>query len=154
MSVLVLDLEAYEAVYQKAWSYGFNKVCDINYCHTLSFYSEEVLQNHIKNWLWLNEMSCNRKYKDSSENELSDFLKFSFNKPTINTYQMYKLLRCIRYNIELDTIKSGNNFDSEQIEIPHDKEDSYELLEKAIEEIGNTIIANIPEYQEAKWGSI
>jgi hypothetical protein len=154
MSVLVPDLKVFEAVYNKAWLYGFNKVCDINYCHTLSFSDEEKLKTHVKNWLWLNEMSWIRMYEDNGQKpDLVDFLTFR-NGKNINTYQMLKYLQCIDYNIEIETIKTGKTGHEDPFLIPDNIIDSYNLLKKAIEEIQNVIISQLPEYEEAKWSEI
>lgn len=153
MSVLVLDIEVYEAVFEKARKYAFNKTCDINYCHTLSFDNEEQLKEHIKNWMWLNEMSYIRKYKVDDKPTLAEF--FDFRKTyNIDTYQMLKYLQCMMYNIEIDTIKTGKTGREDPFLIPQDKMDSYRLLQKAITEISQTIISQIPKYKNAKWGSI
>ena len=153
MSVLVPDLKIYDAVYEKAWAYGFHKTCDINYCHTLSFNNEDVLKKHILNWLWLNEMSYNRRYEDGATPNLHDFITFRYPK-IINTYQMLKWLQCIDHNIEIDTIKSGKTGMEEPFLIPDDKMESYKLLQKAIKEISSVIISQIPEYRDAKWSEV
>lgn len=150
MSVLVPDLKVYDAVFEKAWSYGFHKVCDINYCNTLSFNNEETLKNHVKNWLWLNEMSWIRRYEDGDKPNLADFLTFR-SKKHINTYQMLKYLHCIDYNIEIETIQTGKTGYETPFLIPDDKMESYRLLKKAIEEIQGVIILEIEEYKEAKY---
>lgn len=149
MSVLILDLKVYEAVYNKAWSYQFNNVCDINYCYTLKKYTENQLKEIIKNWLWLNEMSYNCRYEESNIIELPELLKFYLSgKEPINTYQMLKYLECIKYNIEISTIIING------IEIPEDKKDSYKILKDAVNEIKNVIISELPQYKKAKWSQI
>lgn len=154
MSVLVPDLKVYEAVYQKAWSYGFNNTCDINYCSVLKSYNEDHVQQLVKDWLWLNEYSWIRRHDDDgSKPELHEFLSFNHGKK-INTYQMLKYLECIRYNIELDTIKTGKTGMEDPVIIPQDKLNSYETLVKAIEEIKSAIINELPEYKQTKWDQI
>lgn len=153
MSVLVPDLKIYDAIYEKAWSYGFHKVCDINYCNTLSLYNEETLKNHVKNWLWLNEMSWIRRYEDGKKPNLADFLTFR-SKKHINAYQMLKYLECINYNIEIETIQTGKTGHEDPFLIPDDKMESYKLLKKAIEEIQCVIISQLPEYKNSKWSDM
>lgn len=150
MSVLVHDLEVYEAVYDRAVSYQFNKTCNIDYCHTLSLLDNE-LKEHVKNWFYLNEWSYNRKYEEGNKlPELPELLTFRYTKDKINVYQMLKYLHSILYNIELTTIKKGR-LNKENLEIPAHLINSYNILEKAIGEIQTTIIANMPEYQKANW---
>ena len=153
MSVLVPDLKIYEAVYQKALDYSFRKTCDINYCHTFREISEKKLQQHVKNWLYLNELSYIRRYEDGKKPELHEFLTFR-RSGNVNTYQMLKFLNCIRYNIEIETIKNGKTGAEEPIEISFDMMESYNLLQKAIEEIMCVIIGEIDQYQEAKWSEV
>lgn len=150
MSVLVHDLEVYEAVYDRAVTYKFNRTCNIDYCQTLNLEDHE-LQNHVKNWFYLNEWSHSRKYEEGNQlPELTEFLTFRYTKDKINVYQMLKYLQSIRYNIELTTIKKGRS-NKENLEIPENLINSYNLLKKAIEEIQTTIISKLPEYEKAKW---
>lgn len=155
MSILVADLNVYEAVFEKAWKYGFNKTVNINYCNVLSFDNEEILKNHVKNWLILNELSYIRRYEDGTNERphLHEFLTFrkTFN---IDTYQMLKYLQCILYNIELSTIRTGKTGNEKKMDISADLIESYNLLKKAIEEIQIQIINEIPQYQSAKWCEI
>lgn len=152
MSVQVPDLKVYKEIYKKAWSYGFNNTCDINYCSTLSFTNESVLESHVKNWLWLNELSYLRRYEEENLPELHMFLKLRSGSP-VNTYQMLKYLECIKYNIEISTIETGKTGFEYEITIPTDKADSYLILCNAIDEIKSTIINQIPKYKDAKWSS-
>lgn len=150
MSVLVPNLEVYNAIFNKAISYTFNKVCDINYCYTLGKLTENTIKKNILNWLWLNEMSYNRRYREDNEPYLHQLMEFK-NAETINTYQMLKYLNCIEYNIELNTIETGHDGMQPKIEIPPDKKESYSILKKAINEIQNVIISEIDEYKNAKY---
>lgn len=155
MSVLVLDIKAYEAVYQKAWTYKFHNQVDINYCQTLKAYeTDEGLQSLIKDWLWLNEYSYLRRYREKGKPDMAPFLTFKSSSDTINSYQMLKYLLCIQYNIEISTIKSGYTGMEDEVLIPESVMGSYEVLEKAIQDIQYTIISQLPEYQEAKWDEV
>lgn len=153
MSVLVADLKVYEEVYKKAWNYTFNKVCDINYCHTLGSLGEETLKKHVKNWLYLNELSYIRRYDEGDKPELHNFLNL---KPgtAVNTYQTLKYLNCIDYNIEMNTIKNGKTGHEKEIIISEELQESYDLLKKAINEIKDVIISQIPQYKKAKYSTI
>lgn len=150
MSVLVHDLKTFKAVYNKAVTYKFNRTCNIDYCNTLSLEDGE-LQKHVTNWCYLNEWSFNRKYKGGNILPyLYQMLTFKYKREKINTYQMLKYLSSIYYNIELDTIKIGRT-GNEPIEIDFFMLESYKILEKTIDELKSTIIAQIPEYKKAKW---
>lgn len=146
MSVLVLDLEVYEAIYEKAIDYTFRNVCDINFCSVLKHKTENQLKKIVFDWLYLNELSYNRRYREENEPHLNQFLKFKSNV-NINTYQMLKYLECIKYNIELDTIETGFSGTEKPIKLKSDILESYEVLKLAIEEIKTTIISSLPEYK-------
>lgn len=155
MSVLVVDLEVYKAVYEKALSYTFNKQVDINYCSTLGRLTEKEIKSIVTDWLYLNEYSYNRKYEEGNVlPELHNFLQFKSKHSTINTYQMLKYLNCIIYNIELSTIEHGQRKEDIKIEIPENLMISYNILVKAIDEIKMQIISEMPKYKAAKWSRI
>jgi hypothetical protein len=152
MSVLVPSLKVYEAVYNKAIDYTFRKVVDINYCSCLGRLTEKDIKNHVSNWLYLNELSYIRKYKfrKNEKPELKEFLTFRSNYD-INPYQMLKYLECIFYNIEIDTIKTGHDGKQAEIVISSIMINSYNLLKRAIDEIRQAIIGELPEYKAAEW---
>jgi hypothetical protein len=148
MSVQMIDLKIYDAVYEKATSYQYNKVCNINFCQTLRL-DDKTLQKHVANWCTLNELSYIHRYNEVEKvPELSEFLNFRSNK-SINAYQMLKYLQAIDYQIEPDTIKHGTKEN-----LPFHLEKSYQLLKSAIIDMLHTIVASQPEYEEAKWSDI
>lgn len=153
MSVLVLDIPVFESIYQKAWLYGFNKQVDVNYCHALSFDNEDDLKDHVKNWITLNELSFNRRYDEKNEPFLVNFMKFRHGAK-ISTYQMLKYLQCLQYNIELDTIRNGKTGFEPKMIITSELMESYKLLERAILEIMQQCINEIPQYKNANWSDI
>ncbi len=143
MSVLKLDVDVCEAVYNKAVSYTFRNQVDINYCSTLGRFTKTDLQEIIKSWFILNELSYNGKYKDISPS-IVDLITFR-TAHSINTYQMLKYMECIRYNIEPNTIKRNLNTFEEQ---------SLKVLNDAIDEIKSIIINELEEYKKSRWSSL
>lgn len=147
MSVILLSLEHYKVVFQKACIYQFHRTVDIDYCASLSC-TESQLKTLIKDWYKMNYLSdCKRNnepYDDEYlEWELQKIDKFKNEFPKCSTYQMLKALECINYQIE------------DIVDIPEVKETelsaSYSMLIEAIDEIKDTIIGRQPEYKNAKW---
>lgn len=152
MSVLVLDLEVYEAIYKKACEYQYNRECNIEYCNTLSE-NEDYLKTVVRDWLYLNELSHSRRYREEEEPNLAAFLTFKGGKK-INAYQMLKYLQCLEYNIEIESIKTGFDGMQKKINISDTMMHSYKKLNSAIKEISQTIIAQLSEYKKANWSNI
>lgn len=152
MSVLVLDLEVYEAIYKKACEYQYNNEVNIEHCHTLSE-NEDYLKTVIRDWLYLNELSHSRRYREEEEPFLSTLLTFKGGKK-INAYQMLKYLQCVMYNIEISTIKNGYDGTQGKMNISDTMMHSYKILGDAISEISQSIIAQIPQYKKANWSNI
>lgn len=152
MSVLVADLKVFEKVYCKAVDYLYRNVCDINYCYTLRrLEHKEHVKEWVKNILFLNEWSYNVRYEDNTKCFLHDFVDFTKYHKTISTVQMLKYLQCIRYNIELETIRTGKT-GMDKREIPQNLLDSFNILEATIDELKTTIICKlVPEYDTAEW---
>lgn len=148
MSVQTIDIEIFEAVYQKAHRYTFNKQVDINYCNVLGSKTEKELQDLIRAWSRLNELSYRDKYEPATvEDEatlLHSFIVFE-KRSNINTYQMLKYLEAIRYNIEEDIIIRW---------LTVVEASSLVTLSAAINEIRKQIVQATPEYNAAKWSTI
>jgi len=150
MSVLFLDPKVFEYVADKINSYKFSKQADINHCSTLSIEDQSEAQKLVVNWAKLNELSYNYHYNEPEKQPtLYKFINFS-NYYKVDTYQFLKYLLCIRYNIELHTIQGGRNgFSGQPIE--QELKDSFDTLNKAIEEIKQAIINELTEYKTANW---
>jgi hypothetical protein len=144
MSVLVTDLEVFNCIYDKAFSYTFRKTVDINFCNVFHKMTEKQIKNLVKNWLILNELTHVKEYKENVNPYLHELLVFDRSISTINTYQMLKYLECVCYNIDIENIKDL---------IDYEKKESFETLKKAIEQISISIIKEIPEYQNAKYST-
>lgn len=141
---MVASANAYEKIFVKLVSYTYRRTCDINYCSVFSNMVEPTIKDIVTTWCNLNEESYNIRYKDDDKARLSDFLKLHYSGETINTYQALKTLEFINYNIEPETIEEKRNL--------NEKEKQYiQILKRAISEIKNTIINQIPEYNAAKW---
>jgi hypothetical protein len=155
MSVLVPDLKVFEAIFRKVNSFRFTKVCDINYCYTLSSVlgTEDKVKDFVKNLLELNELSFIKRYREEGEPDLGDFLKFDYSVNSIETLQLLKYLNCINYNIEIETIKHGYA-GGEDNKIREDLMDSYELLQKAIQDLSGTVIAELTHYRDLNYSEV
>jgi hypothetical protein len=128
-------------------SYRFHKTVDINYCSLLSdqTMTEEKIQNMVKDWSYLNELSFVHKYKDEPipETWMYQFIDFNRTFQKINTYQFLKYLHSIHYNIEPEHIP--------EYMVNMGMEESYKFLKKLIRDIEETIISSIEEYKQAEW---
>ena len=157
MSVMVMDAEGIEAIYNKCISYVNNNECNIDYCGTIREYgynNQERFKQLVKDWLYLNELSFNRRYREEDEPYLNQFLTFKTSHK-INSYQMLKLLQFLVYNIELETIKHGfNSIEAEEITINNELMYSYNMLTKCINDIQTTIIAQMKDYKKCGWGEL
>lgn len=139
MSVMQINIETFESLKEKFISYCFNKQCDINYCSVIHNLTEKQIEDLLKNWCDLNEMSYNSRYKQEPDKlKTSEFINFKRPRPIPNTYQALKWLECIEYNIEVEC------------ETDEQKE-SIVILHKAIEQIKSAIIGEITEYKNSNW---
>lgn len=145
MSVMVLSLNHFKEVYNKACKYQYSSVVDINYCGVLSNDNQNSLKLWCKSLLELNYKSYCKRYEEECDlsqldayNENIDLWDWDKMGKACSTYQMLKYLECIHYNIELDKTEL-------------DSSAAYKKLVKAINEIKYRIINNIPEYANAKW---
>lgn len=145
MSVLVPSLEVYQAINRKAQTYKFRKVCDINYCSSLRQQNEEKIESWVVCLLTLNEASSNAAYRDGGKCELHEMLDLKESVDNIDTVQFYKYLQCIQYNIELHTIKEKYQDTFKSIMW------AYVLLEKVLQELSHTIIAELTDYKDKDW---
>lgn len=149
MSVMLLSLDLYKEVFNKACGYKYNKTVDINYCRTLSIPDYDI-RTLLKNLYELNAISYNHLYGDKISDDhvrvckecIKEWNWEEIKKKCCNTYQMLKYLQCIEYQISYNEIKDKCS-DEHRI--------SYELLCKSISELQDRIIEEIPAYQEAKW---
>lgn len=151
MSVLVLEPESFEGIYSKMKSYTFRKQCDINYSFVLCNCTDTELKRLIESWVWLNEMSYIRAYREDSEPTLFQFLRLG-RADTPNTYQTLKWLECLRYNIEIDTIRHGRDSSDGKRMIKRQVKKDYDTLIRVIDDIRGAIIAELDDYKNSKWG--
>jgi hypothetical protein len=144
---MLINHEVFSKVNNKMQSYKFHKTVDINYCSLLSdqTMTKEKIQNLIKDWSYLNELSFVHKYDDEPipETWMYQFIDFSRNYQKVNTYQFLKYLNAIQYNIEPQHIP--------EYMINERIKDSYKFLKNLIRDIEKTIISNIEQYKQAEW---
>lgn len=151
MSVMTLRLEVYREVFKKACSYQWRREVDIDYCYTL-----QSNEGHLRDWLCsLYEMVhvsyCVHYHQKVDEvligmerRRIQEWRYNDFKTPNINTYQMLKYLQCIHYQIEDYEMKPDGMWKKEY-------DAPYKMLEEAIGELKDRVIAEIPEYKAAKW---
>lgn len=145
MSVMIVSDETYIRMYQKMKSYRNRHIVDTNYCRTLALSGKEC-KEVVLTWRLLNLWSYDCRYKTQTDYGLEDK---SFSEklevvPTDETamsiYEMLKSMQCVRYQIEVDTTQN----------VWWAKCMKY--LDKAIVELSDRIIGNIPEWKAARWG--
>lgn len=151
MSVMILTLNHYKMVYNKACTYRHKKIMDIDYCYTLSSgISYNRLKYLVKDWYKMNVLSYNYRYNrnvtdievDSALSAIDSWDYETIKDKPCSPYQMLKTLQCIRYQIEYD---SFNEKEKDMYRV------SLEILNRAINDIMDAIVSQIPEYKEAKW---
>lgn len=146
MSVMLLSLNHYKMVFEKACTYPSKRITDIDYCHTLSRMNDKRIKHLIKDWYKMNILSYNYRYNtnvsDSVINSIDNWEYENVKDKPCSAYQMLKLLECIRYQIEQD---SFSDKEREQYET------SLQLLNRAINSIRDSIISQMNEYKEARW---
>lgn len=157
MSVLVPDMHVFEYV-QSGFIYCANhKTCDSLYSSSISFSSKAMgidsicneSKRWVKNLLTLNCKSYAARYR---ENELGDLAHFyKENNHSVNAFQLLKYLECIHYNIEMKTIEDGYTVDTIKFVLTEQDRKDFQLLESFISDLKNSIISNLPEYQNAKY---
>ena len=151
MSVLVLDVKVFEAIATKLEHMRNHQQIDINYCSVVSNLADkESIQNLIKKWCYLNELTYNRRYQETVKTYLKDFIDFSKYR-MISTVQLYKYIQCLDYNIEKYTIEKGYSDQNYRGELAEDLVNAINML-KAIETgLANTIACNHRDYEKCKW---
>ena len=159
MSVQIIEPEIFSLIINKLIDYSFRKQVDINYCSTAGHMTENQVKETVKYWSILNELSYSDKYKEEFDN-LHEMIDYSYNGKTPDTYQTLKWLECIRYNIEIETIKSEsicNTMQEKEITGWNSNvniENPMTILDRIIDEIKSQIIGAIPKYENARWNSI
>jgi len=159
MSVLVLEPKKYTQIKNRMISFTFRNICDINYCGTVRDMTEKQIYETVKTWSILNELSYCDKYEGEKFTSLHLFIEESREK-SCNIYQLLKWLQCIKYNIELDTIKDKKllkTLESKEIASYNNEQmimikNPLHTLDKMIDEISMNIIKEIEEYKNADWG--
>lgn len=158
MSVMVADLKLMDAIYRKLEYFENNTQVDVNYNEALRqfVYNSGDIKQLVKDWLYLNEWSFIRRYREDLEGKkpyLIPFLTFTSSK-SLNPYEMLKHLEFLVYNIELSTIRKGYSDSQEPCIISSSLMHSYDTLVKVIESCRMRIIAELPKYKSAKWGEL
>lgn len=144
MSVQQLNPEIFNKVYSKMNACKDNKIVNINYIETLrrKDFSEEDIKKLVQDWCYLNQLSYIYKYNDGlPEWNLwnYEFIGFTEKYRDISMYQFLKYLHSIRYNIEMQYVPSWMSIQK-----------SYTLSYDIMRDVEMRVIAEIPEYKQAK----
>lgn len=155
MSVLPINKKVFEQVLNRMLYYANQTTVGINYCEFLHRGSKEQsmseyerdCQKIVQGWSNLVIKSHHYKYTPNEMllNEYFELVKVDKKASPINTYQFLKFLTCIHFQIEIKTIGTDRMTLEETI--------AYQFLEKLIDDIKNTIIKSLPEYQKAEWSN-
>ena len=150
MSVMMLDVELYEVVLQKIKTYKDLTIVNIHFSHWGKQLNDYEAREFVERLCILNELTYDAGYNQDKQ-EVPDIYKFIEDKyrAPINTYQMLSHLKCIKYQIEPDTIKQSKNYTW-----PEWGDEVMILLGKLIEELMTRIIESLPQWESVKWGSI
>lgn len=152
MSVLVPELKVFEQILRKVDSFKFKKVCDIDYCNALSL-EEKGARDFVQNILHLNELTYNRTYEEQEQEiMLFEMLNLSGNADKVDTLQLLKFLQCVSYNIDLLTVRTGRR-GQDSHEISQNLLSSHELLLKAIDELKDTVIKELTDYNAKSYAN-
>lgn len=155
MSVLPINKKVFEQVLNRMLYYANQTTVGINYCEFLHRGSKEQsmseyemdCQKIVQGWSNLVIKSHHYKYTPNETLLGVYFETIQLDKKAspINTYQFLKFLTSINFQIEVETIGTDRMTLDETI--------SYCSLVKLIEDIKNTIIKSLPEYQKAEWSN-
>lgn len=161
MSVLVPDMKVFEYVQNGFMHAANNRTCDSLYVYSISAAMKnkgnnqifEEAERWVKNLITLNCKSYAARYR---EKELGNLAPFYLPKNhMLEPFQLLKYLHCIEYNIEMKTIEQGYSEALECIRFTlteQDKKD-FETLQYFIRDLKDSIINNIPQYQNAKYSN-
>lgn len=110
----------------------------------------------VKFWMWLNGMSYAIAYEKGDYTDYTAFMgRHSFNPSAI---QLFKYLQALHYNIELDTLRDGEDHSGQKVceGIVFTDQQLYdiEILIKWKRELSISIISQLPEYQNARWNEV
>ena len=159
MSVMVIDPKTMDAVYRKLEFYENYTQVDINYNQAVRsyLYNGGDLKQLVKDWLYLNELSFIRRYREDLQGvkpDLEPFLTFVSSK-SISTVQMLKTLQFLVYNIEITTIERGYDETKQKpLKISDSMMHSYKILNDILDGCKNAVIGELDEYKKAKWGDL
>lgn len=159
MSVMGIDPKTMDAVFRKLEFYANSTQVDENYNEAVKsyLYNGGDLKQLVKDWLYLNELSYIRRYRedlDGAKPNLEPFLTF-VSSVSVSSVQMLKTLQFLLYNIEISTIKRGyNEAIQKPMQISSSMMHSYKTLIKIIDACKDAIIRELDEYKKANWGDL
>ena len=140
MSIISIHLEIYNKVGGKLINMGGQKYCGLNHSYFLKKLEPAEIINHLRNLSDMNETSYMRKYYPREKLRLQACHIKIGNYAEISTYQVYKFIQAISYNIEIEYLKPAEIIT-----------DSLDFLNNLLNDLKETLINTIPEYQNAQW---
>lgn len=161
MSVLVPDPQVYEYVLNGLKIAAYRTTVDNLFASCISQYFkdkdiEEEAPRLIKSWLYLNKLSYAVAYKEPflKKESLFPFIRIHEHH-SVNAVQLYSYVKCIWYNIEMNTIKSKQSHtqgDVEDVpELTSQQIADYNLLSKWRITILESIVEALPEFKGVQW---
>lgn len=157
MSVLIPEMKVFEYV-QNGFVYAANnRTCDDLFASCIFHACQEKGMDQIfseakrwvKNLITLNCKSYAARYREKELCDLAPFYKERTHK--VEALQLLKYLQCIEYNIEMQTIEKGYGFDTIKFEVTDQDRKDFALLQRFIADLKDSIIQQLPQYQNAKY---
>lgn len=157
MSVLVPDPQVYNYIHQGLILAAYRRTCDEHYSYTMHVHFKDLeihkeARRLVHSWMTLNERSYLLKYEKRDIEKSEDFRFVKWELVNVRPLQLLKYLKCVRYNIEIETIQHKGDLVNENLKAVSERAlADMELLSAWTEELMMAIIDKIPEYDDAKW---
>lgn len=127
---------------------AYNRNCDINYSYAISeLVRNKNLETELKGFIELlvdmNEQCYCMKYRENCQN-IAQFYDLKAITKNTNTFQALKFAQCVRYNIEIITIKEMRDLSKLETK-------ALLKLDAWINDMQCAIINDLDEYKNAHW---
>ena len=144
MSVLIPDLQVYNYIQTGLQRLAYNNIVDDLFSNTVNKYFrncpdyEKEAERLVLSWLKMNIESYNKRCQVKETTDLIGLYYPTFPHKDLTACQLLKYLQCVEYNIEI---------------VPKDLQQrkDLQLLKDCIDDLLNSIVHNLPEYNKATW---
>ncbi len=101
----------------------------------------------VRDWYVANRLAVQGRYEgrhgtDEIEPQLPDTFRCQLTTGKMSPVALYKMLQCLRYQCSEDVAPGAKE----------QHEEWLDEIDRAIDSIGSSIIAAMPEYEAAEWG--